>query len=381
MSNEIDFIGFANEIKTLRSEIESKIGVDDFKHLKKIELWGHLFTILGYGTAWIFPNPLSAFLISQGSMVRWCIMMHHVGHKGYDKVNCPERYKSSGFAKGNRRFIDWLDWMHPMAWKYEHNILHHYHTGESADPDLAERNVEFIRNSNMPIPFKYIIIFLFMCTWKFTYYAPTTYLLNRKAENKRNKMRALKEEEISVSKLFIPDNKTSLNFCGTCLLPYISIRFILIPLVFLPISFHAFLFVLINSLLAELVTNIYTFMIIVPNHAGDDIYRFETGLSDSNEFYVRQVIGSVNYKCGNDRIDLMHGWLNYQIEHHLFPDLPLLKYQQYQQRVKELCVQYNIPYIQESVFKRFRKLVSIMTGKTNMKEIGSDELLKMESVK
>jgi fatty acid desaturase len=31
--------------------------------------------------------------------------------------------------------------MLPEAWRYEHNVLHHYHTNEVADPDLVEQNL------------------------------------------------------------------------------------------------------------------------------------------------------------------------------------------------------------------------------------------------
>jgi Ca2+-binding RTX toxin-like protein len=33
----------------------------------------------------------------------------------------------------------------------------------------------------------------------------------------------------------------------------------------------------------------------------------------SDEFYLRAVIGSTNYRTGGDANDFMHGWLNYQI--------------------------------------------------------------------
>jgi fatty acid desaturase len=68
-------------------------------------------------------------------------------------------------------------------------------------------------------------------------------------------------------------------------------------------------------------------------------------------------------------VDFLHGWLNYQIEHHLFPDLPMLKYQQIQPKVKEVCERYGLPYVQEGVFKRARRLLDIMVGKTSMKRV------------
>ncbi len=371
--SEIDAAGFARELKLLRAEIDSNIDEEDFRHLKKIEWWGRICSIIGYATAPLFPNPISAFLISQGNTTRWTIMMHHIGHKGYDKVPCPSRYQSEGFASGKRRFIDWLDWMHPDAWKHEHNVLHHYHTGEVTDPDLVERNIELIRAAKIPAFFKYIAVTFFMCTWKFTYYAPNTFWIFQKNRNKKAGMKGeIKENgNFPGSELLLPFSKRSLEFWAQCMLPYIGIRFVLIPLLFLPLGTTACFYVLLNSLLAELITNIHTFIIIAPNHAGDDVFRYESRTRDINEFYIRQVVGSVNYPCGNDRVDFMHGWLNYQIEHHLFPDLPLLKYQQYQPRIKQLCEKYGVPYLQESVFVRMRKLTEIMVGKKSMISVHS----------
>ncbi len=362
--------GFENELRALRAKIGTEIGTADLRHLKKIEWWGRLCSIAGYATAWIFPNPFSAWCIAQGSVTRWAIMMHHVGHKGYDKTNGPARFTSAGFAKGYRRYIDWFDWMHPAAWKHEHNILHHYHTGEQADPDLVERNVELIRNAKIPRRFKYLALLFFMCTWKFTYYAPNTYwmyLRSKKEKSGKQPASAHLQKNYPGLTLLSPFSKDGIRFWFACLLPYAALRFIILPILFLPVSPAAALFVLINSLLAELIINIYTFIIIVPNHAGEDLYRFEDRVHNAGEFYRRQVIGSANYSCGNDRTDFMHGWLNYQIEHHLFPDIPLLKYQQYQPAIKAICNKYNVPYVQESVWKRFRKMTEIVVGKKSMR--------------
>src|SRR3712207_6695710 len=41
---------------------------------------------------------------------------------------------------------------------------------------------------------------------------------------------------------------------------------------------------------------------------------------------------------------IMAGNLSFQIEHHIFPDLPSNRYAQISQRVQELCRKYDIPY-------------------------------------
>jgi fatty acid desaturase len=144
-----------------------------------------------------------------------------------------------------------------------------------------------------------------------------------------------------------------------------------LPALFLPLGARAALFVLINSILAELITNVHEFCVIGPNHTGDDLYRFDEPIKDKSEFFARQVLGSVNYTCGSDAVDYPQSWLNYQIEHHLYPDIPMLKYQQYHQRVRALCEQYGITYRKEPLARRVRKLVSVMIGDTSMLRIDS----------
>ena len=74
------------------------------------------------------------------------------------------------------------------------------------------------------------------------------------------------------------------------------------PALFLPLGGWAWLSVLVNSLLAEAVTNAHAFLMIVPNHAGDDLYRFDGPVKGGKgEFYVRQIVGSANYRCGGRR--------------------------------------------------------------------------------
>jgi fatty acid desaturase len=143
LGKDLDLEGFFAELKVIRDEIEANLGEADIKHLRKMENIGLISTAIGSLTAWIAPNPISALALSLGRSTRW-LMMHHIGHRGYDTVpGIPGRFTSKSFAAGLRRFIDWPDWMTPEAWKYEHNVLHHSHTGEVYDPDLVERNVDF----------------------------------------------------------------------------------------------------------------------------------------------------------------------------------------------------------------------------------------------
>lgn len=369
--SEQDVENFTQELMALRRAANERMNLDDFKHLKKIERWGKLCTAAGYSTAWIMPNPVSAFLMSQGNVTRWTTIAHHVVHKGYDKIEgVPERYTSTGFARGLRRFLDWNDWILPQAWANEHNKLHHYNLGEAADPDQVELNLEWLRDSNLPMPVRYAIVGLFAISWKPVYYAPNTLKHLRSTKNN-----VLGEERQSAAlsqlELWNPLNPFARDLWLKCLLPYIMVKFVLIPLLFIPLGPIAVISVWINTLLAEIIANLHSFLVIVPNHVGDDILLFEESANTKSEFFLRQITGSANFKTGGDINDFLHGWLNYQIEHHLWPDLPASQYQILQPQVKALCEKYGIPYVQESVWKRLKKTVDVMVGNRSMPRQGA----------
>ena len=61
------------------------------------------------------------------------------------------------------------------------------------------------------------------------------------------------------------------------------------------------------------------------------------------EWYLRQMLGTANFRAGTV-LAFMSGNLCYQIEHHLYPDLPSNRYPEIAERVRGLCVTYDLPY-------------------------------------
>lgn len=354
---DIDCAAFFRELRAIRRDVEASLGEADIAHLRKIERIGNIATAVGFATAW-FPNPVSMGGLALGRSTKW-ILMHHIGHRGYDRVpGVPARFTSRVFASGWRRFVDWPDWMLPEAWKYEHNVLHHTHTGELEDPDLVERNTEWLREMNVPVAVKLALVGLLGVSWRFSYYAPKTV----HAWLSRGRSAAEKAAEPKP-----PGYAWTL--WGRCMAPYGVLNFVALPAMYLPLGPLAAASALVNSLGGEALSNLHTFLVVGPNHTGDDLYRFDEPASSNAEAAVRQVLGSVNYEVGGDLVDYAHLWLNYQIEHHLFPDLPMLRYREIQPRVQALCAKYGIPYVKEGVFRRVKKLVSVSVGKSSMKRI------------
>ncbi|EOD30100.1 hypothetical protein EMIHUDRAFT_203565 [Emiliania huxleyi CCMP1516] len=316
--SKCDLDAFAADIKALGKTLAAQQGDADVRHLNKIVCWQRACTALGVATMAMplcpLPfNPIAVWFLSLGVLTRWTIVAHHVCHGGFDKCDTGGRYHRFTFGVGSvyRRCVDWLDWMLVEAWNVEHNQLHHYSLGEDSDPDLVERNLDNLRQ--MPAllaPVKYLVIAFLTVTWKWFYYAPNTFKvlslnrMRREADPRLEKLSTQLQED---------------------------------PCVPLAAAHAAAAASLVNLVLAELLTNAHAFLVVATNHCGDDLYRFEQHAAPrSPSFYMRQVTSSVNFATGDGRgghghaadcVDFLHGWLNYQIEHHLWPDLSMLSYQ------------------------------------------------------
>jgi fatty acid desaturase len=346
----IDLDGFARAIKALRRDLDATLGPDDLRHLRRVERWGRIATVIGLATAPIAPNPVSAVALALGRSTRW-LLMHHIGHRGYDRVpGVSARHTSRVFARGWRRFVDWADWMIPEAWIYEHNVLHHQHTGEMHDPDLIEQNVEPIHRGRSPLWMRRVLLAALAASWRVSYYAPNT-------------LRAWWHRHATPT---APQGTPLRPLLLRCILPYAFLQFVALPALFVPLGTWAVFSAWCNSLLADVLVNLHTFFVVGPNHSGDDVYRFDDRPASRGEFYVRQVVGSVNYRTGGDLTDYAHLWLNYQIEHHLFPDAPMLAYRRVQPRVQEICERFGVPYLQEPVPTRFAKMSRVFVGTAQM---------------
>ena len=362
-------------------EIKNSIGAptqEDFQHLLKLERWGKNSTYFGYflillisflevthfglsALAFYSLALLSALFIGVGNVSRWANTAHPILHGAYDKVeNIPFKYTKAGFARGRSRYIQWLDWIEPSAWEYEHNIMHHYHLGEVDDPDNVEKNLQWLIQSRTPMFFRYLFVYIFAGMWKLAYYAPNTQLILENKERRKRKLEPIKGYSWN------PLSEQGAKLWRDSLLPYGLVKFVIIPFLFIPFGIEAVLTAFLITLVAEFIANIHSFLVIVPNHSAEDIYMFNEPHKSQGEFYLRQIMGSVNYNTGSDLIDFAHGWLNYQVEHHLFPNLPLSQYQKMQPIVKEICKKHNLEYRQESVFKRGLMSIELMVGKTKL---------------
>jgi fatty acid desaturase len=343
-----DFDSFDREIAELGGILRSGICQADLQHLIKIERAGRLCFVIGLVTAWVAPNPLSAMLMAQGMMARF-IIGHHVGHGGYDAVpGIPVRYTRKRFAQGWRRFIDWLEWWGHEDWLYTHNRLHHPNTQAPLDSDVMDS----MALCGRPMWVRVLLLGLSTVTWKFSYYAPR---MRRERASRDNGVQRHTRVKMRLADLFDLADPAVQKLWIVGYAPYVALRFVLPTLLASLLGPWAAGSMFINLLLAELLHNAQTFVCIRPSHSAADIPLFVAGARSRKELYAQSVLGTVNYRSGGDVNDFLHGWTNYQVEHHLWPNLTLMQYQKSRPYLLQICRRNNIPYKEGNVIERYIK--------------------------
>jgi linoleoyl-CoA desaturase len=120
-----------------------------------------------------------------------------------------------------------------------------------------------------------------------------------------------------------------------------------------------FLLTLAGDALANLIRNVWSFIIIFCGHFPQGVLEFtedECENESKGHWYFRQMLGSGNI-TGGRLFHIMSGNLSYQIEHHIFPDIPARRYQQIAPQVREICQRYGIPYNTGRLSRQFGSVV------------------------
>jgi fatty acid desaturase len=113
-----------------------------------------------------------------------------------------------------------------------------------------------------------------------------------------------------------------------------------------------------GSVVANLVRNLWVHMIVFCGHIPESAetfteeqYRGET----RGGWYRRQLLGSCNLE-GSPIFHLLTGNLSFQIEHHLFPDLPSNRYAEIAPQVRAVCERHGLPYNSGRLGRQYRSV-------------------------
>jgi len=100
------------------------------------------------------------------------------------------------------------------------------------------------------------------------------------------------------------------------------------------------------NLAANVIRNLWANAVIFCGHFPDGAEKFTAGDmagESRGQWYLRQMLGSANIEAG-PALAFLTGNLAYQIEHHLYPDLPSYRLPEISVRVRALCDKYDLPY-------------------------------------
>jgi linoleoyl-CoA desaturase len=101
------------------------------------------------------------------------------------------------------------------------------------------------------------------------------------------------------------------------------------------------------NFVANLIRNVWAYAIIFCGHFPDQTYTFTEEEAEADDskgaWYIRQLIGAANID-GSPTFHFFSGNLSFQVEHHLYPDMPSSRYQEIAPRVREICERYDLPY-------------------------------------
>ncbi|MFC9764204.1 fatty acid desaturase family protein [Rhodococcus jostii] len=109
------------------------------------------------------------------------------------------------------------------------------------------------------------------------------------------------------------------------------------------------------NLTANVLRNVWAYVVIFCGHFPDGAEKFtlaELEHETRPEWYLRQMLGAANFRAG-PVLAFLSGNLCYQIEHHLFPDLPSNRYADIATKVQALCEKYDLPYTTGSLARQY----------------------------
>ncbi len=227
-----------------------------------------------------------------------------------------------------------------VNWRIQHNVLHHTYTNvsgmdEDINPGIVmrfsphEKRMKFHKYQHIYAWFFYGLMTLMWCT--------TKDFIQAKRFNKHD---LLKTQNITYSALLR-------NIIITKVF-YFSIIFTL-PILFSALPLYA---IILGFFLMHFIAGVVLAAIFQPAHViPSSTYPVpdNSGVVDA-DWAVNQIYNTANFAPKSTWFSWYVGGLNFQIEHHLFPNISHVHYKSLSKIVKETTTEYNLPYFSFKTF-------------------------------
>jgi linoleoyl-CoA desaturase len=312
------------EFDAIGQEVRDDLGDPDARYIRNViqfhrRLAAMSRIVLIAGSRWKPTWLLGTAGLSVAKIVENMEIGHNVLHGQWDWMNDPTIHSSTW---------DWDTASPAAAWKHSHNYIHHTYTnviGKDKDVGYEIMRID-PRQPWHPVYLLqpvYNVLLMALFEWGVAVHDLDFDKIRKREKDPKQLKDELKAIGIKARRQVLKD--------------YVA---------YPALSGKGWKQTLWADFTANIVRNVWSHAIIFCGHFPDQTYMFtEDEVQDESRgaWYVRQLIGAANID-GSDLFHFMSGNLSFQVEHHLYPDVPSSRYKQIAPKVKAVCEKYGLPY-------------------------------------
>ena len=324
---EADIETLGAELDAIRQDIEESRGERDSRYIRRtiagqraLEIIGRLLLAGSSKRAfwWAGASTLGVAKIIENMEIG-----HNVMHGQWDWMNDPEIHSSSW---------EWDMGGASKHWRFTHNFMHHKYTNIlGMDDDVGYGLIRVTRDQRWKPNNIFNLFYNTMLAALFEWGVGLQHLeigkIFKGRDDRKATMVRMKEFGVKAGQQVTKD-------------------YVLWPALTSLSPGATYKSTMKANILANVIRNVWSNAIIFCGHFPDGAEKFtKTDMvgETKGQWYLRQMLGSANIDGGRV-MDFMSGNLSYQIEHHLYPDLPSNRLREISVRVRALCDKYDLPY-------------------------------------
>jgi linoleoyl-CoA desaturase len=326
----------ARELDDIGQAVRADLGASDRAYItrvirvqRRLELGGRALLL---GARFAPAAVVGTALLSLSKILENMEIGHNVLHGQWDWMGDPKIHSSAW---------EWDAASTAASWKYAHNFQHHVYTnvlGRDRDLGYSAMRVEAEQRWHPIYLAQPAYFFLIAVVFE---WAIAVYDLELDAVRRGEKPRAKARREV-VALLGKAHSQLLKDYA---LFPALAGR-------------KGARRALAGNVVANLLRNVWVHTIVFCGHIPEGAETFtEEQYSEETRggWYRRQLLGSSNLE-GSRLFHLLTGNLSFQIEHHLFPDLPSNRYARIAPQIREVCERHGLPYNSGRLGRQYRSV-------------------------
>ncbi|MDO3403481.1 fatty acid desaturase [Mycolicibacterium neoaurum] len=327
------FEAFGAELDAIRERQLADLGERDANYIRQIIKWQRGLEFGGRVLLFLPPAwPVGTVMLGLSKILDNMEIGHNVMHGQYDWMGDP--------ALRGQNF-EWDSACPSNQWRHSHNYMHHTYTNiVDLDRDIGYGILRMSEDQKWHPYYLGNPVYAFLLMVFFQYGVA---------------LHELETERIRSGEIKLRDKKEMLTEMWAKVKKQTVKDYVAFPLLAGP--FAPFVFA--GNMTANLMRNVWSYAIIFCGHFPEGTHEFtveETKSETRGQWYYRQLLGSANLS-GGKWFHIFSGNLSFQIEHHLFPDIPAHRYAEISGEVREICQRYGLPYNSGPLPKQFFSVV------------------------